>query len=492
MKHLTSRNHLLGRVRACFVIGLAFIACSMLFASTAGAVVAGAGFSTFDATLEGCLNGKGVNCNIYEDKSKVYMSGGPESTKSGLSDGSYFFAVLTPGEENGGFVDGANGNLSDTVAGGTTGDLGSGDSVANRTFTVSGHVITAYGGTHATGTSPQGKFIIGLAAFDDTDNPGGVYILAICLTGATSPSECKYDAFKIRTGEEGEEEVEPFGTISGLKYYDVNHNGQFDPGETPLPNWAIDWKDGVSGTAFTDPSGLFEVSNLVEDVYTFTEELGPAGWIQTGNTVDETKATVGSTATLNPDKTYTVELGEGGEVSGLNFGNVCEIKNSNGLTLGFWSNKNGEKILKANEAKWRSLVNSSNLRDAKGNLFTLSASDSFAKAYEKFRTWLLSATATNMSYMLSAQLIATELDIAFNGLNGSDLVNDPDGDGWVTINHVVADAIAFLATHGKTTAAGPDRALAEAYKNIFDGLNNNKQAITPGDPSRCPAYSFGA
>lgn len=471
----------------------AFCLCSLLFAGAAGAVVAGAGFTTFDETVGGCLNGNnpnGVNCNLYEDKADVYMSGGPESVKTGLSDGEYFFAVVTPGEQNGGFVDGAKGNLSDTTAGGTEGDLGTGDAVSNRTFTVKEHQITSYLGTHKTGTSPKGRFIIGLAPFDDTDNPGGVYILAFCKVGATSPSECKYDAFKIKGSEENEEEVNPFGTISGLKYYDVNHSGKFDPGEAPLPGWAIDWTDTVSGTALTDQSGLFEVKNLVEDTYTFKEEAGPAGWIQTGNTVDQSIASLGSSVTLNEDKTYTVELGEGGIVSGLNFGNVCEIKNSNGLTLGFWSNKNGQAILKANEAKWRSLVNSSNLRDAKGNLFTLSASDSFAKAYEKFRTWLLNATATNMSYMLSAQLISTELDIALNELNGKDLVKDPDGDGWVSINHVVADAIAFLATHGNTTAAGPDRELAEAYKNIFDGLNNNTQAITPVDPSRCPAYLF--
>ena len=472
----------------------AFCVFSLLFAATAGAVVAGAGFTTFDKTIGGCLNGNnpnGVNCNLYEAKADVYMSGGPESGKSTLSDGQYFFAVVTPGEENGGFIDGAEGNLSDEVAGGTTGDAGSGDEVSNRTFTVEGQQIVSYAGTHKTGTSPKGRSIIGLAPFDDTDNPGGVYILAICKVGATSPSECKYDAFKIRKpGEEEEEEVNPFGTISGLKYYDVNHNGKFDPGEAPLPGWAIDWTDSVSGTAITDQSGLFEVKDLVTDTYTFTEEQGPAGWIQTGNTTNESTASLGSSATLNLDKTYTVELAEGGIVSGLNFGNVCEIKNSKGLTLGFWSNKNGQAILKANEAKWRSLVNSSNLRDAKGNLFTLSASDSFAKAYEKFRTWLLNATATNMSYMLSAQLIATELDMAFNGLNGKDLVNEPDGDGWVSIEHVVADAIAFLAGHPNTTAAGPDRELGEAYKNIFDGLNNNIQNVTPVDPARCPAYLF--
>jgi len=461
--------------------------CALLLASNGRAVVAGAGFTTYDETAGGCFNGNGVNCNIYEGKDKVYMSGGPEKGGSDLSDGEYFFAVLTPGEENGGFVDGAEGNLSDTAAGGTEGDLGSGDEVTNRTFTVEGHEIVSYLGTHPLGTSPQKKRIIGLAPFDDTDNKGNEYILAICLVGATSPKECKYDAFKIK---EGEEEVTPFGTISGLKYYDVNHNGQFDPGETPLPGWAIDWSDTVSGTEITDPSGLFEVKNLIEDTYTFAEEAGPAGWIQTGNTIDQSTASAGSKVTLNGDKTYTVELASGGTASGLNFGNVCEVNNGNGLTLGFWSNKNGEKILQAKDPEWRELLNKSNLRQANGNLFTIPGGK-FADAYKAFRTWILNATATNMSYMLSAPLAATQLDIAYNKLNGSDLVLDPKGN-WVSINQVIADAIAFLATHGNTTAAGPDRELAEAYKNIFDHLNNNIQKITPVDPKYCPAYSFSA
>lgn len=487
MKRKASPKNPIARGRVYGLAALVVAVCSLSFASSAGAIVAGAGFTTFDSTLEGCLDSKnGVNCNNYEGKEYVYMSGGP--VKAGVSDGSYYFAVLTPGSQNGGFIEGAEGNLSDETAGGTAGDGGNGDEQANRTFEVVGHEIVSYPGTHAEGESPNGKFIIGLAPFDDTDNPGGVYILAICQTGAEKPSECKYDAFRIAAGEE-EEELEPFGTISGLKYYDVNHNGKFDPGEAPLPNWAIDWTDTVSGTELTNSSGLFEVKNLVEDTYTFTEEQGPAGWIQTGNVEDESTATLGSTVTLEADKSYVVELAEGGIVGGINFGNVCEIKNSNGLTLGFWSNKNGEKVLQANDPAWRTLLNASNLRKANGDPYKVPATK-FADAYKDFRTWILNATATNMSYMLSAQLAATQLDIAYNKLDGTNLVNDPDGDGWVTINHVVADAIAFLAAHPKTIAAGADRELAEKYKNIFDSLNNNIQAITPADPKYCPAYTF--
>ncbi|HEY5926949.1 MAG TPA: hypothetical protein VIV11_34920, partial [Kofleriaceae bacterium] len=99
-------------------------------------IVAGAGYTTFDEALGGCLNGanpNGINCNAYDRKEHVFMSGGPNHPQNGLSDGTYFFAVLTPGSQNAGFLDGANGNLSDTVVGGTAGDNGSGDDVGNRT-----------------------------------------------------------------------------------------------------------------------------------------------------------------------------------------------------------------------------------------------------------------------------------------------------------------------------------------------------------------------
>lgn len=166
-----------------------------------------AGYTTFDQNQGGCTHGSpnGINCNIYADKTDVYMNGGPTGG-NGLADGNYYFAVLTPGSQNGGFIDGATGNLSDTTVGSTTGDNGSGDPVDCRTFTVSGGLISSYSpsgacvspyGAHVTGTDPQGDFVIQLSPYDDTDNPGGVYIMAICQVGATSPSQCKFDMFKV-------------------------------------------------------------------------------------------------------------------------------------------------------------------------------------------------------------------------------------------------------------------------------------------------------
>ncbi|MFL5963935.1 MAG: hypothetical protein ACJ757_13695 [Gaiellaceae bacterium] len=200
--------------------GLATIAAAAAVTSLVLAIGASAsgnaGYTTFiDAST--CVHGSVINCNTYVAKTDVWTNGGP-TTGSGLTDGDYFFAVLVPGFQNEGFIDGAAGNLSDaTQSPDKKSDLtyagaGTGDTVDNRTFTVSGGKITAYGGTHgscdsATGallspcpTATDQGLLIQLAPFDDTTNGGGVYILAICTVGATSDSECKFDAFKLQNG----------------------------------------------------------------------------------------------------------------------------------------------------------------------------------------------------------------------------------------------------------------------------------------------------
>src|SRR6185295_17602588 len=109
------------------------------------------------------------------------------------------------------------------------------------------------------------------------------------------------------------------------------------------------------------------------------------------------------------------------------FGNYCFSDPSGGLTLGYWSNKNGQRILTQNDPSWRSLLNSLNLRNANGSSYDVPISGSFATAYASFRTWILGATATNMSYMLSAQLAAATLASHFAGLDSGAHVVVPGG-----------------------------------------------------------------
>jgi hypothetical protein len=180
-------NKRLGLPRIAGLTTCAALAAALLLFVPSAFGAGNAAYTTYDTTLQGCLNGSpnGINCNNYADKADVYINGGP-SGGNGLAGGDYYFAVLTPGSQNDGFIDGATGNLS------SGNDLSS-----NRTFTVANGLLSSYGGDHALGTDPQGNAVIALAPFDDTNNPGGVYIVAICSVGASSPSDCKFDAFKV-------------------------------------------------------------------------------------------------------------------------------------------------------------------------------------------------------------------------------------------------------------------------------------------------------
>jgi hypothetical protein len=165
---------------------------------------------------EPCLNGgpstpttDPTNCNIYTSKQDVWFSGLPNA--AALGDGTYYFSVLTPGGQPDA-NDGAAKNLSDTTADPwSSGDLNSdasavpsGDTYANRTFSLDGGTV-AYAGSHGFFDNK-----IQLFPYDDTRNPGGVYILAVCkIDGANTypakASDCKYDAFRVTTGQPGQQ-----------------------------------------------------------------------------------------------------------------------------------------------------------------------------------------------------------------------------------------------------------------------------------------------
>jgi hypothetical protein len=138
-----------------------------------------------------CLNGgpntateDPTNCNLYDSKADVWLSGLPNAAALGA--GTYFFAVLVPGgqaDPN----DGAPNNLSIY------------DSYTDRSFSIDSAGAITNLGTHQFQNNK-----VQMLPYDDTTNPGGVYILAVCkIDGANSypvkANDCKYDAFKVRT-----------------------------------------------------------------------------------------------------------------------------------------------------------------------------------------------------------------------------------------------------------------------------------------------------
>ena len=458
-----------------------------------GASVAGAGYTTFDQSNNICTpknkkdadcedSPNGINCNNYLCKQGVYVNGGPTGG-GGLTDGDYYFAVIVPGSQNGGFVDGAQGNLSDQTQWGSgkcaeKPELG-GDLYTNRTFHVSGGLITSYTGTHATGTSLNGKKIISLYPFGTTCNNGGVYIMAVCQVGATSTNQCKFDAFKAATNLDL-----PFCQVGGEKYYDANGNGQLDAGEGGIAGWAINFTDSalIADTVSTGANGTFSL-DLVAGAYTFAERQS-SGWVQTGNLVNQATVTGGAAASLFADKSYHIGAVDGGTIGGLNFGNIC-LGNCGGRTMGYWSNPNGQAEFGADDL---AMVNARHCADDNG------AIGAFAN-YAEFNTWLLNARAVNMAFMLSAQCTATALNV-LNGKSSAGAYTYAPGsaganaNGFTTISSLIAEADAAVAADAYTPDGDANRAYQTALKNACDAANQDFGTSCIQAPSSCPAIAF--
>src|SRR5438093_7275209 len=122
--------------RLAIVFSVAALALALLPLSPAAAV-SGAAFTTLNENVDGtghCKNGNpAINCNIYDGKEFVWLSGGPVT--AALENGAYFFVVLVPGGQptpN----DGGPKNLSDDF-----------DAYTDRTFTIDGGTI-GYSGIH--------------------------------------------------------------------------------------------------------------------------------------------------------------------------------------------------------------------------------------------------------------------------------------------------------------------------------------------------------
>ena len=388
----------------------------------------------------------GVNLNIYSSKDAVYISGGPAHPgAAGLTDGFYYVQVTEP-----------DGTLLGT-------SIGSGNVTPVQVF--GGEFVDCY----------QLSAILIKASdatpgFDTTTNPGGEYKVWVSNEASFQNSSTKTDNFKVNA------EPPPLSRISGTKFYDANLNGNQDSGELGIDAWQVTIFGGPEGfagyTTNTNTSGFYEFLNLQPGTYGVCEVIPAASpiWVATTPT-----AIAG--ITVPPDSI------------GHDFGNVC-LGGGGGLTLGFWSNKNGQRVLTGSNtgstisSTYVALLNGLNLRTANGNNFDLAASNNYAA----FRNWLLSATATNMAYMLSAQLAAMELNVASGGVTGTAMVfagSAPAGCsvpglttlGFISINDLMADANTELGTDGYTPSGNPERACQEFKKNALDSANNNKNFV---------------
>ena len=408
------------------VVFVALMLAAVSLAAT-GAFTAGPNTGAIFTTDVSCA---GTNVNIFTTKEDVFLDGGPAHPgAAGLPDGYYYVQVTEPG---GTLLGTSVGSGNPTPAHVTGGEF-------DVCYQLSAILFKA--------SDPSSP------GYDTTTNGGGEYKVWVSKDSTFAGGETKTDNFKVKPT------VVTDGILNVIKFYDANANSDNDDGQL-ITGWKIRIQDGIDIIRFTPVSVVVD-----PDDYVVTEgDPAETNWVHT---------------TTNPVN-VTINAGDNKTVE---FGNLC-LGPGGGHTLGFWSNKNGQATM--NDGG--SLVPELNLLDSQCLRNASGTDTNFAGNYTNFRNWLLGATATNMSYMLSAQLAAMELNIEAGFVAPGALIyapgtNSANGLGFATVGAVVAEAEAELCLHATAFAGDPNRSYQEALKNALDKANNN---LTFVQPTPCP------
>jgi hypothetical protein len=257
--------------------------------------------------------------------------------------------------------------------------------------------------------------------------------------------------------------------ICGTKYYDLDADGMRDANEPGINGWnfGLDTDGDTVPDLFADTMGDTAATG---GSFCFTD-IGPGSY-----TVYELDGLTGAWGATTSTSSGPFAASSGEDVDAGDFGNV-KLGAGGGHTLGFWSNKNGQATLNdgGTMAPELAMLSGLNLRAATGANFD-------PANYAAFRSWLLSATATNMAYMLSAQLAAMALNVESGFVSGGSLVyapgvNGANGAGFISVSALIAEANTALGNDGYTLNGDPNRAYQEVLKNALDAGNNNLNFI---------------
>jgi hypothetical protein len=497
----------------------ALIVLTLVVSASSTRILAQGGFH--GAIYTSTNDGSSVNQNLYDNKADVYLNGGPQNANAaGLPDGTYYFQVTDP---------------SGSV-------LLSTDPARCRQLSVSGGKVAGATGPcpHANGVlnSSNGSTPVQLIPFNDTPNNGGEYkvwlirqnsnttIVGDQMTSAVlnfRNNDAKTDNFKVKTNTPDPEPNVTY-TLSGCKFYDADANGIRGGAEATVPSVRIIVSiNGVEQPfvetqadgcwSFPGVPALAEYS--VREILPLTGSEPANYWVQTAPAADSNGDRGYSGIANGP---FDSETGVG-IIDGLDFGNICFGPAAGGNTLGFWSNKNGEKKMQngsVNTNVYPTAADNPSFAELgqgmNGNLNFLKRLNLKGEAivrrapvtvdhdpanYSAFRTWLLSGNAYNMSYMLSVQLAATSLNVRLMTIAGGDgqivdASNVCDSTGYclgiINIGNVRRLANESLGSAGGniTISGSPHRESQELMKNFLDAVNNNRLSFAQN--SACTVF----
>src|SRR5215468_8002046 len=185
-----------------FVTGIVF---TLAPAFTFAAPLPGAVFTT-DNTCTG------IDLNIYNAKTDVFLQGGPDHGGETPPTGEYYVQVTDP----------SGGTVLGTSVGGAAAGLST-----DKPF-----VVDIYG--HANCFELFTAVMnAGAVGFADTGNPGGEYKVWVSTESNFINNDTKTDNFKVNSGTQPPPPV----SISGMKFYDANVNGVKDANEPAINGW---------------------------------------------------------------------------------------------------------------------------------------------------------------------------------------------------------------------------------------------------------------
>jgi hypothetical protein len=264
-------------------------------------------------------------------------------------------------------------------------------------------------------------------------------------------------------------------TVAAKKFYDLNADG-LDNDNIPVEGWTItlggtDENNNTVGpiNQSTDAGGTTNFTEVALGTYIVSEGTQP-NWIHT------------TTSSVNLNLTECTNPAE------LKFGNVClgtGTTISGTFGVGYWTNKNGQSLV---NGLYLCELNSLCLRNATGTNFDPVAgcptpnNSQVSAGKTNLKSWLHNATATNMSYMLSAQLATMKLNVLKGYVDGTKLIYAPgtgsaNAAGFATVNAIMTEANTILCANPVINAASLLRPIAEAVKNALDKANNNLNYI---------------
>ncbi len=491
--------------------------------TSSGTDVSGQNFGNFDkVTISGMkfndMDGNGTKDvgDVGISGWKIYINGSVTDSATTDVDGNYSFVGIGPGTYN----------LSEAVQSGwqqTTSNpsaiiTSSGTDVSGQNFgnfekvTISGMKFNDMNGDGIKDVGDNGVsgwkiYLNGSASDSTTTDANGDYSFTNLGPGTYTLSEAVQNGWTqttanplpITTSSGTDVSGQNFGnielgTISGMKFNDMDGNGTKDAGDTGIGGWKMYLSGTVTDSTTTDVDGNYSFVNLPQGAYTISEEV-QSGWMQTspvGGTYSETISTSGTNLT------------------GRNFGNFEKVSIS-GMKFndmdGDGTKDAGDNGLSGWKIYLTGLETDSTTTDANGNYSFVGLGPGMYSLSEETQTgWVQttsnpSAITTSSGTDVSGQNFGNFERVSISGMK----FNDVDGDGvkdaedtglagWkIYLNGSAADS-ATTDVDGNYQFVGlvpGTYSLSEETQTGWVQTTNNPSAITTSSGTDVSGQNFG-